>query len=171
MGQQPALDIERGVIRTMHEPAQPGLAHYAMAGNDNGNGILTAGLADCARAGTEPHSQFAVGLRLSAWNGLHGLPHFALVLSTIQLERQIEAGIRISEIGFELRADLICQCTARSLCPRVRRKEIDAQQHLIRAADAEPSERNCENRLIVHADMITEMKAPASVQAHTGAAA
>ena len=39
-----ALDVERLTVCVLHETAQPGLAHHAMTGNDNGYRIAAAGL-------------------------------------------------------------------------------------------------------------------------------
>ncbi len=109
MSQQPALDVERITIRTMHETAQSGFAHHAMAGNNDGNRIVAAGLSHSTRAGTKLRSHLPVGQSVSARNGTHRLPNFALMLSTIELERQIEMKIRIGQISLQLPAYFLCQ--------------------------------------------------------------
>ncbi len=87
MRQQPAFYVQRITPALMHEAAHARPAHHAMAGNDHGNGIGTAGLTDRARAGIELLRQLTIMPRLAAWNSTHCLPNFSLMCRAIQLER------------------------------------------------------------------------------------
>src|SRR5512138_3994557 len=140
MCQQPTLDVERFVIRAMHEAPQPAFAQHTVAGNHDGKGIVAAGLSNGPRARIKLRSKLAVGQRLPARDALHGPPDFALVWSSLKPERQVETIVRIGEIRPELHTDLLRQRAAGSLCPGLGGKKFDAQQGLSRAADAQLAE-------------------------------
>ena len=155
MGQQPALDIERSTVRTMHEAAQPRLANHAMTGNDERDGIAAACLADCLRAGIDLRGQLAVTSGLAAGNSQHRLPYLALVMRAVELEGKINLEIGMRQIGLQLPTDFPRHRTRRRQLSYSCRKKLDAQQIRVRAADAKLAERRWNNGLELHARIIS----------------
>jgi len=125
-----------------HEAAQAGFTHHAMAGDDDGYRVCTAGLADSLRAGFQFSRQFSIAARLTARYVEHGLPDFLLVRSSACFKRHGKLHVWIFKVTQQLFAYSYRERTFRALRLFARRQKINARQHILCAEYAEHPERN-----------------------------
>src|SRR5688572_23433416 len=86
----------------MREAAEAARGDHAMAGNHDRQPVVTARLTDVARVRSQLARDVAVGARLAAWDGAHGVPHRALQRRAFDHDWKIELGIRIRSIALKL---------------------------------------------------------------------
>ena len=77
---------------------------YAVAGDDDDDGIGTASRGDCARGSgvTDASSQFAIGDCVAIRDSHHGLPHIALKGCADGVDRQVKFGQLSGKIALQL---------------------------------------------------------------------
>src|SRR5438552_13049162 len=100
--QQPPLGLQQIPRGRMGESAKPVCRDHAMAGNDDRQPVVAAGLADRPWLGAEALGQLAVGQGLAARNGAQRIPEPPLEVRAFDEQRQLEARVRILAIALEL---------------------------------------------------------------------
>ena len=141
----------------MHEAPQSRLAHNAMTGDDERNGIAAASLANGLRTGADLCGQLTIALRLATGDVQHRLPHIALVMRAVEFERQVDLMLRISQIGFQFSADRFGHFARWRLKFSALWQEFDAQQIRVGTTDTELAEGGGDDGLEFHARIISEM--------------
>src|SRR5688500_13685013 len=86
----------------MREAANAVGSNHAVAGNDDRQPVVAAGLADGARIGAELARQLAVGARAAARDRAHGVPHPALQRRALDQQRQVEARVGVLAVMLQL---------------------------------------------------------------------
>ena len=85
MLKQPMLDIERACTRAVHESTLTRSGHYAMARNDDGQGVGAAGLAKRAWCGLYFLGKLAIGASCADGDIAQCLPDALLKCSSCRM--------------------------------------------------------------------------------------
>lgn len=148
MRKQPALEIQRCARCGMHETAEPLDGNDPMAGNEDGQGVGAACLADRTRSRAKLAGQCAVGDRLARRDFHQSLPDAKLKRSASRLERQVESMRWITPVGCQLVCQTLDACVGHGGGLGRCRQEIQPSQHRAAEAGTQVAERGGENRVV-----------------------